>query len=218
MSEALTISSIDGLTLEARVDAPSQPVGVVVACHPHPQAGGTMNAPLLNALTEALMAQERAVVRFNFRGIGASEGSPGDGTAEVADALGAVAFARERYEDLPLALLGWSFGASVAIRIAGEVEGLEAIVAIAPPVAGRSGYSVGLPESLASDAPVLVIAGANDTHTDPDAQRAWAEKTGARFVSLKGANHFFWAKYDDLAEVVTEFLAGPDEEPASRPG
>lgn len=206
MSEPLTIRSTDGLTLEAAVDDPAEPRGVVVVCHPHPQAGGTMDAPLLLALRDTLVADGLAVLRFNFRGIGSSEGSPGDGTAEVADALGAVAFARQRFGGLPLALLGWSFGAAVAVRIAHEVAELAALVAIAPPVTGRAGYSMGLPETFQANFPVLIVAGANDTTTDPEAQRAWAAANGARFVALKGANHFFWAKYDDLAAVVTEFL------------
>lgn len=209
MTEALTIRSRDGLTLEAAVDEPAEPRGVVVMCHPHPQAGGTMDAPLLLALTDALLSAGRAVVRFNFRGIGESEGSPGDGTSEVADALGAVSFARERFGGLPLSLLGWSFGAAVAVRIAPKVAELGALVAIAPPVSGRAGYSVGLPEKLQPNFPVLIVAGANDTTTDPEAQRVWAEANGARFAALKGANHFFWAKYDDLAAVVTEFLDEP---------
>ncbi len=206
MSEALALRSSDGLTLEAVVDEPDEASGVVVLCHPHPQEGGTMNAPLLLALKDVLITSGRAVLRFNFRGIGSSEGSPGDGTAEVADALGAIAFARDRYPDLPVALIGWSFGASVAIRSVPDAGNLSAVIAIAPPVSGRAGYSVGLPDRFEPDVPVLVIAGANDTTTNPEKQRAWAELNQARFIALKGANHFFWAKYDDLAAEVTAFL------------
>ena len=165
-----------------------------------------MDAPLLLALRDALVADGYAVFRFNFRGIGSSEGSPGDGTAEVADARAAIDAARERHPDLPLALLGWSFGASVALRVAPDAGKLTAVVAITPPVSGRAGYSVGLPDSYDAGVPVLVVAGVNDTTTDPEKQRAWAAANGARFVALKGANHFFWGKYDDLATVVTEFL------------
>lgn len=206
MSAATTIRSSDGLMLEAVVDEPDEPRGVVVMCHPHPQAGGTMDAPLLVALKDALVADRKAVVRFNFRGIGASEGTPSDGSAEVADAHGAIGFARERYPELSMALVGWSFGASVAIRVAPDAGELSAVIAIAPPVSGRAGYSVGLPDSFEPDVPVLVVAGANDTTTDPQKQRVWAEANGARFVALKGANHFFWAKYDDLVAEVTAFL------------
>ncbi|MDQ3964220.1 MAG: alpha/beta hydrolase [Actinomycetota bacterium] len=206
MSEALTLSSTDGLTLEAVVDEPNEPSGVVVMCHPHPHDGGTMNAPLLLALKDALLTGSRAVLRFNFRGIGASEGSSGDGTDEVADALGAIEFARDRNPALPLALIGWSFGASVAIRSVPDAGNVSAVIAIAPPVSGRAGYSLGLPDRLETDVPLLVVAGANDTTTDPGKQRAWAEANNARFLALKGANHFFWAKYDDLAAEVTAFL------------
>ncbi len=165
-----------------------------------------MDAPLLLALRDALVTDGHAVVRFNFRGIGSSEGFPGDGTAEVADAHGAIDAARERYPGLTPALLGWSFGASVAIRVAPDAGELSAVVAITPPVSGRAGFSVGLPQDFASNIPLLVLAGANDTTTDPQKQRAWAEANRARFIALKGANHFFWGKYDDLAAEVTAFL------------
>ncbi|HEX2050233.1 MAG TPA: alpha/beta hydrolase, partial [Actinomycetota bacterium] len=114
---AATLRSDDGLALEAAIDEPGRPpVAAVVVCHPHPRMGGTMDAPLLLALRDALVARSWAVLRFNFRGVGASEGEASDGIAEVADARGALAEARRRWPDAPLALAGWSFGAAVAVR------------------------------------------------------------------------------------------------------
>lgn len=206
MSESIVVSSTDGLKLEGVVDEARDGRGVLIFCHPHPKDGGTMNAPLLVAVTEALVGAGWNVVRFNFRGIGSSEGAPGDGTEEVADARGALAFARDRFAGTRIALTGWSFGASVALRTAPGEHDVVAVVAIAPSVEGRAGYSVGLPPIMDLHVPVLVISGANDKHTDPEPQREWAEENNARYVTLKGANHFFWGKYDDLAAAITSFL------------
>lgn len=208
MSEEVTFESRDGLSLEGVLDGPEAPKAVLVACHPHPQMGGTMRAPLLAALVDELVGRDWAVIRFNFRGIGASEGTSGTGEAEVADALGAVDFARGRFPELPVALGGWSFGAAVALHIAGEVENLLACVAIAPAIDAKQGVTRGAPEpgGYTADVPTLVVVGANDEQVSPASCRGWAEETGARLVEMPAANHFFWARYDSLAATVGDFL------------
>ena len=208
MSEQITFGSRDGLSLEGVIDAGDAPKAVLVACHPHPQMGGTMRAPLLAALVEELVERDWAVLRFNFRGIGASEGTSGTGDAEVDDALGAVDFARERFPDLRIALGGWSFGAAVALHIAGEVEDLLACVAIAPAIDPKPGVTRGAPEpgGYETGVPTLVVVGANDDQVSPASCRSWAEQTGARLVEMPAANHFFWARYESLAATVGDFL------------
>jgi alpha/beta superfamily hydrolase len=205
---ALDCRSTDGLDLEAVVSEPEQPSRVFVLCHPHPQMGGTMNAPLLLALRDKLVSEGWAVLRFNFRGIGKSEGEPGDGIAEVADAEGAVASARERWPGLPIAIGGWSFGAAVALRVAARVEGLLACAVIAPAVVARAGITAGVPSPADIDlrAPVLVICGANDKQVPPEECRSWAAAVGADYAEVPGANHFFWAKYDQLAGILSDWL------------
>lgn len=207
MTTPATIKSTDGLTLEAAYDLPDDARGLAVVCHPHPRAGGTMNAPLLLHLRDDLVSRRIGVLRFNFRGIGSSEGDSNDGTPEIADTEGALADAGTH--DLPVALLGWSFGAAVAIRTALRHPELRACVAIAPAIDARPGYTSGVPapEEMSSvDVPLVVITGANDDQVDPGAQRAWAEAAGARFVEIKGANHFFWARYEALSKAVLSFF------------
>ena len=87
-TEELRFQSRDRLSLQGALDLPDAPRASVVLCHPHPDMGGTMNAPLLGALTEELVGRRWAVLRFNFRGIGDSEGEASTGLAEVADARG----------------------------------------------------------------------------------------------------------------------------------
>jgi uncharacterized protein len=204
----LSCRSTDGLDLEAVATAPPSPKRAFVLCHPHPQMGGTMNAPLLLALRDRLVSEGWAVLRFNFRGIGASEGESSDGIAEVADALGAVASARERWPGLPLAIGGWSFGAAVALRVAGETGDLAACAVVAPAILPRPGITAGAPDPSAVDirAPILVVCGANDKQVSAAECERWANEAGADYVEVPGANHFFWAKYDQLASVVVGWL------------
>jgi hypothetical protein len=171
--------------------------------------GGTMNAPLLESLVEALSARGWAVLRFNFRGIGASEGDHGLGLDEVQDAAGAIAEMRSRY-DLPLAVAGWSFGGAVAVRAAESARDLKAVVGIAPAVEAKPGITEGLPAPEGVDIPgeLLVVCGANDELVDPKDAAAWATAAGGRYVEIKGANHFFWARYDQLNSAIGDFLEG----------
>lgn len=168
-----------------------------------------MNAPLLLALRDELVGRDWAVVRFNFRGIGNSQGDSSTGLDEVQDASGAVMFARTRWPSLHVAIAGWSFGAAVAVRAASQDHELAACVAIAPAIKPKPGVTAGLPagEGPALEIPLLVVCAANDDLVDPEDARAWTEGVdGASFVVVAGANHFFWAKYDKLASTVANWL------------
>lgn len=209
MTEQVRVDSVDGLSLEAELDEPAtSPRGVLVFCHPHPKMGGTMNAPLLLAVRDELLQRNWAVLRFNFRGIGASEGEASIGIDEVADAEGAVAFASERFVERPLAIAGWSFGGAVALRTASRHPELKACVTIAPAVIPKPDITAGAPapEEFTYRGPVLLVVGANDDQVAPSECRSWAERTGATYEEMRGANHFFWAKYEPLARTVADFL------------
>ncbi len=204
MIAASSILSRDGLALESAVETVDDPRATVVVCHPHPKMGGTMNAPLLLALRDEMVGRRWNVVRFNFRGIGTSQGDSSTGTGEVQDALGAVDHARKL--GVPVALVGWSFGASVALRAAATIDELVGCVAIAPAIDQKPGITEGVPQDVTPKCPVLIVIGANDEQVAPASARRWATTHGATFGEMTGANHFFWAKYDDLAETVGAFL------------
>lgn len=207
-TEELRLTTEDALSLEAAVDAPGSLKAALVFCHPHPKMGGTMNAPLLLAVRDRLLPEGWAVLRFNFRGIGDSEGEAGIGIEELKDARAAVAEARRRWPDVPLALAGWSFGAAVAVKIAGEDHDLAACLAIAPAVKEKPGITAGLPPAseVSLSMPTLFLVGVNDDLTLPEDARAWSQEAGVTFSEMKGANHFFWAKYEKLADEVATFL------------
>jgi alpha/beta superfamily hydrolase len=208
IKERPKLRSRDGLELEAELWIPDEPSACLVFCHPHPQMGGTMNAPLLVAVAEELVGRRWAVIRFNFRGIGESEGEPTTGSAEIADAEGAVELMRARFPGLPVAIAGWSFGAAVATKVAVADGDLAALVAIAPAVKEKPGITDGLPppETIGLEVPALVVCAVNDDLVDIEECRSWANKAKTEFHSMPGANHFFWGKYEQLAATVAEFL------------
>ena len=168
-----------------------------------------MNAPLLVAVKDELVGRGWAVLRFNFRGIGESEGQPGTGMEEVADARGALQALRENAPDVPVAIAGWSFGAAVAVRAAADTDDLVACAAIAPSVKPKAGVSDGLPapEELSIKIPILFVCGAKDDVVSPDDCRKWIESVPAgAYEEIGGANHFFWAKYDVLSDTLGDWL------------
>src|SRR5881397_2599421 len=99
-AETIMFTSSDGLRLEGRLATPeAEPSGGAIICHPHPQYGGSMSSKLVPAIQRALVAAGWAALRFNFRGVGRSEGSFDGGGGEVFDALGALARVREAVEE-----------------------------------------------------------------------------------------------------------------------
>jgi alpha/beta superfamily hydrolase len=170
---------------------------------------GTMKSPLLLAIAEDCVRRDFGVVRFNFRGVGNSEGTGSDGIDEVADAVGALALARESFRELPAGLVGWSFGGAVAARAAVQDGDVAACALIAPSTVERPGVIAELPPArdLGLTCPTLVACGSNDKVSLPADCRAWAEGApNVRYHEINAANHFFWAKYDALTEAVGSFL------------
>jgi alpha/beta superfamily hydrolase len=135
-----------------------------VLCHPHPQYGGTMRSIVTSALFEALPASGFDCLRFNFRGVEGSEGEYSSGVAEPLDVVAALDAAAQAAPGLPIALVGWSFGADMALVVADER--VTAWVAIAPPLRFRpsTDYS-----TVAHDArPKLLLLAAHDEYRAPD--------------------------------------------------
>ena len=133
-TEVLLIDGPSG-ALEALLESPKErlPVGCAVVCHPHPLYGGTMQNKVAHTLARAFVRQDMAALRFNFRGVGKSDGVFDDGVGELDDALVAVNWMRERAPGLPLWLAGFSFGAAIAVRAAIELNPA-GLISVAPAV------------------------------------------------------------------------------------
>ena len=213
-SETIMFTSADDLRLEGRLAVPERtpPRGAAIICHPHPQYGGSMSSKLVPAIQRTLVAAGWAVLRFNFRGVGRSEGTFGGGDGEALDALGALARVREVI-DAPAAVVGWSFGALVGLNAAARDGAVSSYAGVAPPVRRALTGKLALPQIADLDrwsARSLIVCGTED----PFCRRPNAEELArqlpppVRVEVVDGADHFFSSHVDALCSVVVEFVTG----------
>ena len=195
----------DGLTLEGEIrPADGPPRGTAVLCHAHPRHGGSKDHPILWAIRNDLSAMRGlTVLAFNFRGIMASEGTYGGGEAEILDAAAAVDRVRQDAGG-PTVIVGWSFGAWVALREAVHDTRVGALALLGLPVAPevrserRPLPSLGELESISI--PVLLLAGENDQYAPADDLRSlsgWIPRGEVHVVP--GTDHFFGQREREVA-------------------
>jgi uncharacterized protein len=211
-TESINFTSPDGGRLEGRIALPdaSHPGGGAVLCHPHPQYGGSMSSALIPALQRAFVAAGWAALRFNFRGVGRSEGSFGGGVGEVSDVLGALARVRQEVA-APTAVVGWSFGAIVGLNAVAGDGAVDAFVGIAPPARQAFAGTFELPEIAVLDrlsARALLVCGTEDPFCRPqDLERLAAQLPPPVEVRiLEDADHFFREEVDELCKLVVDFV------------
>lgn len=182
--------------LECAVDDPAEGLrGVAVICHPHPQHGGTMNNKVVQTLARALLQLGYRAVRFNFRGVGASEGAWDEGRGEVDDALAVIAAQREA--GLPLVLAGFSFGGYVAAQAAANLPAGTAAQRLV--LVGPSTQKQQVP---AVPADTLVVHGELDDVVPLAATLAWARPQSLPVTVVPGGGHFFHGQLSLLKQIV----------------
>ncbi|MGB2694907.1 MAG: alpha/beta fold hydrolase [Dehalococcoidia bacterium] len=196
----LTFTSGD-LTLEGALHLPSQtPAPAAVVCHPHPQYGGDMENNVVRAACEALVQRGFAALRFNFRGVGRSDGAFDQGQGEQGDVRAALAHLASlpEVDSKRLGLIGYSFGAMVAAEVAsGALRGL---VLISPPVAFGD-------LRVAWGCPALVAGGGEDQISPADRLRVVGQAPGVELRIVAGADHSWWGYEPDLSEALGTFFA-----------
>jgi alpha/beta superfamily hydrolase len=190
--------------LEALLESPQdiEPTAVAVVCHPHPVHGGTMQNKVTHTLARSFAGVGIPALRFNFRGVGASEGSFDDGNGEVADVLAAVHWLRDEAPELPLWLAGFSFGAAMAIRAAAECDPA-GLISVAPAVSRFAGNLDRQPAC-----PWLIVQGDQDELVDVDETIAWVNglPPGPELEVFPETEHFFHGKLVLLRSAVEEFV------------
>ncbi|MEJ8568159.1 alpha/beta hydrolase [Elongatibacter sediminis] len=166
----------------------------MVICHPHPQHGGTMRNKVVTIMERSMRELGLHTVRFNFRGVGASEGSFDDGYGETDDLFAVTEWVRKVRPDDELWLGGFSFGAYVSVRAAQNLR-LGQLISIAPPVDRYEFASLSRPEC-----PWLVVQGDEDDVVSIDAVQEWAEslEPAPDLVIMQQAGHFFHRRLMDL--------------------
>ena len=184
--------------LEVALDEPDgAPRGVAVLCHPHPVHGGTMDNKVVQTLARAFVQVGYRSVRFNFRGVGASQGQWDEGHGEIDDAMAVVnAF---RAAALPLALGGFSFGGYVASHIASRVAaaGAPARLVLVGPATSTFGVADAAPDTL-------VIHGEADDVVPLQATLDWARPLQLAVVVMPGVGHYFHGQLTRLRDLVVQ--------------
>ncbi len=191
-------------TIECAIDAAAAPErGVAVICHPHPQHGGTMDNKVAQTLVRAAIALGWRSVRFNFRGVGASQGTWDEGRGEVDDALAVIAAMRRAGE--PLLLAGFSFGAYVATQAAARLPDDAKPQRLA--LVGPSTQKQQLP---AVPADTVVIHGEVDDVVPLAATLDWARPQALPVIVFPGTGHFFHGQLALLKNVLVQQLRGTE--------
>src|SRR5499433_841388 len=189
------------VSLEALMAVPASPPGGVVICHPHPLYGGDMENPVVVRVQEVCAALGLATLRFNFRGVGASEGVHGGGVAEQEDAAAALDALAKAMGGGALAIAGYSFGSRIAALVGSRDNRIAGMALIAPPLAMAD---FGFLEDIR--VPTLAVAGTRDQYCPPDEfARFTAARPWMKAVTIEGADHFFFGKLFPLGEAVNEW-------------
>ena len=201
--EALSIAGPAG-KIEALLEfyGSSLATRVGVICHPHPLHQGTMMNKVVYTIARAMNELGVPTIRFNFRGVGASDGKYAHGIGETDDTLAVVRWATERYPAAKIWLAGFSFGALVSYRAALETA-TEQLISIALPVNQL--------KNLISEQPIcqwLIIQGAVDDVVSCDKVVAWVNQLqpGPELMVFPGAGHFFHAQLVQLRETLVDSL------------
>ncbi len=193
--------------LEVCVDFPEPAdarAGVAVFCHPHPLEGGTMHNKVVTMSCRALRELGLVSVRFNFRGVGESQGSYDSGRGETLDLLAVAQWAQAALPNWSFWLGGFSFGAWISLLGAREL-GASQLISIAPP-AGRWDFSA----VHAPACPWLVVQGDADEIVSPKAVYDWLLKLERQptLVRMPDTGHFFHQRLMDLRGALKNGVRG----------
>jgi alpha/beta superfamily hydrolase len=193
------------LRLEGRLSLPQGkgPFPALIVCHPHPLYGGNMDNYVVEAVCAQAEAQGLAWLKFNFRGVGLSEGNFAHGLGEKEDARAAVMYLAN-YESIDaerIGICGYSFGSLVAFQLATEEPKIKAVAGISPFIE---------PPSLLMNygKPKLFVCGTEDEFIDADNLRALVGKfpEPKDLIFFPKANHFWSFHADQMAHKVSEFF------------
>jgi alpha/beta superfamily hydrolase len=205
-NESLDIAGPAG-RLEALLMLPERdPVAAGVVCHAHPRHGGMMHFKVVFRAAKALQHGGVATLRFNFRGVGRSEGVHDDGRGEQDDVRAALAALAGRLPGLPVVLGGFSFGALMAMRVGASDPSVRAL------------FALGFPLSMAGDVgfldgcrtPRLFVQGELDPYGTGERMRELTDRLPQprAFVQVDGADHFFGGQLDRLQQIVSAWIDG----------
>ena len=190
---------LESLWMPAGEESPGQ---AVVFCQPHPLHGGTMETKVVARTARKLSESGFTTLRFNFRGVGQSEGVWDKGQGERDDLRAAMDYVLGRNPNASLTVFGFSFGAWVALKVGGDHPAVGAMVAVAPPIRHLS--FDGLDNSTK---PKLIVYAGRDEIVDSTGLANWAESLAEpkQVLLIPEADHLFSKQSDEVAEAVLDF-------------
>ena len=214
-AESLRLEGPAG-ALQALIETPASAAAATagafgVICHPHPLFGGTMDNKVVWTLARAFQQLGAPTIRFNFRGVGTSEGSHDGGRGEIGDTLAMVAYGRDRWPHAALWLAGFSFGGVVALHAARAAHPTRVVV-VAPGIT-----RVELGDAPPPACPWLIVQGEADDVVPAAAVSAWARtlSPAPELTMLPGAGHYFHGRINELRDTVLEFMRRSSSAPAA---
>lgn len=204
-----------GVQLEAILREPRTmaPRGAAVLCHPHPAYGGTMDNRVIFRASKAVQEARWAALRFNFRGIGASTGSYDEGVGEKYDAAAVIDWLEARYPHLPLALVGFSFGAWVGLEVGCPDPRIKALIGLGLPL---NFYDFDF--LTENEKPALYVVGTRDEFC-PMKKLDFLERRLPRTSEVRrieGADHFFESQLEQVQDLIALFFKKHDLERVSK--
>jgi hypothetical protein len=187
-------------------DAPGSPIALVL--HPHPQHGGTMNNKIVYALYQAFVRRGFSVLRFNFRGVGRSQGEFDSGLGELSDAASALDWLQGFNPNASSCWIGgFSFGAWIAMQVLMRRPEIHGFISVAPP-ANQFDFTFLAPCPSSG----LIIHGDRDELVPEPAVAKLVERLSTQRVItidysiISGANHFFHNRIDEFSQRVDDYL------------
>jgi alpha/beta superfamily hydrolase len=195
----------DATLVNRDADLDASPRVAVVLAHPLPPGGGTMHNKVVYQIAKGFCRTGAAVLRFNFRGVGTSEGAFEDGPGEMADYRAALDFMASRYPGVELWAAGFSFGAWVALTVGAMDDRVTTLIGVAPPVDHYDFSAV-----LESLKPKFFIQGDRDDLCPYQSMREFYARVPdpKELVTIDGGDHLFDGKTSEVAEAVEELLLG----------
>jgi alpha/beta superfamily hydrolase len=197
--------------LEALLDTPEPSPGraAVVFAHPHPQHGGTMHTKVVFQGAKALSRIGCAVLRFNFRGVGASQGEFDRGEGEQADFRAALDYMAAHYPGVSLWAAGFSFGSWVALEVGALDDRVSVLIGIAPPVVTSvSGQDYTFEATLESTKPKFFVQGEADEVCPLEGLWQFYGRLHEpkELAVIDGASHLFDGKTQEVGEALEDLL------------
>ena len=199
--------SSGGLVLEGILVIPEGdgPFPAVIVCHPHPLYGGSMDNNVVNSLSETLEQASLASIKFNFRGVGGSQGEFGQGIGEREDVKAAISFIStvKEVDSKRIGLAGYSAGAGFALPVSFNDDRIKALAAVSPPIPM---FDFEFLKSCLK--PKLLISGSRDDLIPINQFIEFCRNLPEpkECENIEGADHFWWGYESHLAAKVTAFF------------